>query len=136
MFALGDFWLKTRIIINFWPILDNQVALTDFHGDEAKKIQNGRLKKLSFLKSPILRIFWENYRNWSLGYLVGLIQCSVPEGDLHCQCILSIFPASVYQFYANIHVFVNINPFLYTKDQFALIITKGINVTQFLGWAV
>ena len=50
MFALGDFWLKTRIIINFWPILDNQVALTDFHGDEAKKIQNGRLKKTELFK--------------------------------------------------------------------------------------
>ena len=49
-----------------------------------------------------------------------LLQCSVPEGDLHCQCILSIFPASVHQFYANILVFVNINPFLYTNDQFAL----------------
>ena len=42
------------------------------------------------------------------------------EGDLHCQCILSIFPASVHQFYANILVFVNINPFLYINDQFAL----------------
>ena len=45
----------------------------------------------------------------------------VPEGDLHCQCILSIFPASVHQFYANLLVFVNINPFLYINDQFALI---------------
>ena len=36
------------------------------------------------------------------------------------QCILSIFPASVHQFYANILVFVNINPFLYINDQFAL----------------
>ena len=38
--------------------------------------------------------------------------------------ILSIFPASVYQFFANILVFVNINPFLYITDQFAL---HGIN---------
>ena len=37
------------------------------------------------------------------------------------QCILSIFPASVHQFYANILVFININPFLYINDQFALI---------------
>ena len=36
------------------------------------------------------------------------------------QCILSIFPASVQQFYANLLVFVNINPFLYISDQFAL----------------
>ena len=52
------------------------------------------------------------------------------EGDLHCQCILSIFPASVHQFYANILVFVtqyielgfvSNNPFLYNNDQFALI---------------
>ena len=42
---------------------------------------------------------------------------------LHCQCILSILPASVHQFYANIFVFVNINPFLYINDQFALIFT-------------
>ena len=39
-----------------------------------------------------------------------LLQCSVPEGDLHCQCILSIFSASVHQFYANILVFIDINP--------------------------
>ena len=37
------------------------------------------------------------------------------------QCILSIFPASVHQFYVNILVFVNINPFLYINDQFALL---------------
>ena len=36
------------------------------------------------------------------------------------KCILSIFPASVHQFYANILVFIKINPFLYTNDQFAL----------------
>ena len=50
-----------------------------------------------------------------------MLQCSVPEGDLHCQCILSIFPASVHQICAYILVFVNINPFLYTNDQFALV---------------
>ena len=49
-----------------------------------------------------------------------MLQCSVPKGDLHCQCILSIFPARVHQFYANLLVFVNINPFLYINDQFAL----------------
>ena len=36
------------------------------------------------------------------------------------QCILSIFPASVHQFYAYVLVFININPFLYINDQFAL----------------
>ena len=44
------------------------------------------------------------------------------------QCILSIFPASVHQLYANILVFVNINPFLYINDQFAL---HNIHVRSF-----
>ena len=58
---------------------------------------------------------------------VILLQCSVPKGDLHCQCILSIFPASVHQFYVNILVFININPFIYVNNQFALSnITKEI----------
>ena len=35
--------------------------------------------------------------------------------------LLSIFTARVHQFYASIFVFVNINPFLYTNDQFALV---------------
>ena len=34
--------------------------------------------------------------------------------------ILANFPASVHQFYVNILVFVNINSFLYTNNQFAL----------------
>ena len=69
-----------------------------------------------------------------------LLQCSVPEGDLHCQCILSIFPASLHQFYANILVFVNINPFLYINDQFALEYPLGMlrfsfwNPTGSLSW--
>ena len=50
-----------------------------------------------------------------------LLQCSVLKGDLYCQGILSIFPARVHLFYANTHVFININPFLYTNNQFALI---------------
>ena len=45
-----------------------------------------------------------------------LLQCSVPNGDLHCQCILSIFPPSMHQFYANLLVFVDINPFFYSND--------------------
>jgi hypothetical protein len=53
MFRLSDFWLETRS--KFRPILDSQVALTNFHGDEAKKtfffkFQNGRLKKTEFFK--------------------------------------------------------------------------------------
>ena len=83
--------------------------------------------------SPIIAL-WA-YWDFSLGPQLGLksilygkilyvpsilLQCSVPEGDLHCQCILSIFPASEHQFYVNILVFVNINPFLYINNQFAL----------------
>ena len=49
-----------------------------------------------------------------------LLKYSVPKGNLHCQCILSIFPAIVHQFYANILAFVNINPFIYINDQFSL----------------
>ena len=45
---------------------------------------------------------------------------SVTSSTALLQCILSIFPASVHQFNANLLVFVNINPFLYIKDQFAL----------------
>ena len=52
---------------------------------------------------------------------IGLV--TVPQ----CQCILSIFPASVHQFYANLLVFVNINPFFYINDQFALV-KSSINV--------
>ena len=55
-----------------------------------------------------------------VSWLDILLRGSVPTGDLHCQCILSIFSASVHQFYANLLVFVNINPFFYTNDQFAL----------------
>ena len=47
-----------------------------------------------------------------------MLQCSVSE------CKLSIFPASMHQFYANILVFVNINPFLYINVQFTLQIQK------------
>ena len=60
-----------------------------------------------------------------------MLQCSVPEGDLHCQCILSIFPASEHQFYLNILVFVNINPFLYTNDQFALYCIPKNQISRF-----
>ena len=46
---------------------------------------------------------------------------------LHCQCILSIFPATMHQFYANKLIFVNNKLFLYTNDQFALI-NKSLGV--------
>jgi hypothetical protein len=46
----------------FRPILDTQVVLTDFHGDEAKKkivfekkIKMAASKNMSFSKSPILK---------------------------------------------------------------------------------
>ena len=42
-----------------------------FHWDEAKKNQNGRLKKLSFSTSPKAEQFRQNFMDW-LG-IVGLI---------------------------------------------------------------
>jgi hypothetical protein len=58
----------------------------------------------------------------------------IASGTLHCQCILSIFPASVHQFYSNLLVFVNINPFLYINDQFALsnISVLYYNISKYL----
>ena len=60
MFGGSDFWLETRVIIKFRPILDIQEPLTDFHGDEAKKFffekkktQNGRLGRLSDISSKM-----------------------------------------------------------------------------------
>ena len=54
----------------------------------------------------------------------GLLLATLPyvklEFPVLLQCILSIFQASVHQFYANLLVFVNINPFLFINDQFAL----------------
>ena len=44
-----------------------------------------------------------------------VVEEGLGEGDLHCHC-----QKSVHQFYTNILVFVNINPFLYINDQFAL----------------
>ena len=41
--------------------------MTDFHGDEAKKIQDGRLKQLSFSKSPILNILFWKFHGLVLG---------------------------------------------------------------------
>jgi hypothetical protein len=46
-----------------------------------------------------------------------LLQCRSLWGPAR---ILSIFPAGMHQFYANILAFVNINLFLYINDQFAL----------------
>jgi hypothetical protein len=95
----------------------------EFHANILKnnlvKLQNFQVisMQLYLIFDPIVtlckvHIFWQGHKI--------LLQCSVPEGDLHCQCLLSIFPASVHQFYVNILVFVSINPFLQTNDQFAL----------------
>ena len=48
MFALGKKQLETRVIIKISPILATQETLTNFHGDEAKKNQNGRLYTTEF----------------------------------------------------------------------------------------
>ena len=80
-------------------------------------------------KNALLNSSLENkskwFEWWKFTFKAGLskeilLQCSVPEGDLHCQCILSIFLACMHQFFANILVFININTFLYFNNQFAL----------------
>ena len=49
---------------NIWLVIDTQVALTDFHEDEAKKnflkrkIQNGRLKKIEFFNFVSFQFFF------------------------------------------------------------------------------
>ena len=48
MFALGKKQLETRVIIKISPILATQETLTNFHGDEAKKIKTADSKKRSF----------------------------------------------------------------------------------------
>jgi hypothetical protein len=66
MFGGSDFWLETRVII------DTQETLTNFHGDEAKKKSKmADPKKLSFSKSPILKIFLRKFHGLVLGS-VGL----------------------------------------------------------------
>ena len=91
-----------------------------FHSNNACLIY---LKKQ---KTNILNSFWFAFwtkfhflNKWVL-WLSNNWEGKKPKGDLHCQRILSIFPASVHRFYANLHVFVNFNPFLYNNDQFAL----------------
>ena len=48
--------MKPELSSKFRPIFDIQEPLTDFHGEEAKKmffekkVQNGRLKKTEFFK--------------------------------------------------------------------------------------
>ena len=70
----------------------------------------------SFLEYIFLEI-WRFEKHIALSEKKPPLKCSV----LHCQCELSIFPASLHQSYANILVFININPFLYINDQFALV---------------
>ena len=74
MFGGHDFWLETRVIT-----LDMQEPLTDFHGNEAKKNQNGQLKKteifkiansLRFSKLPILENFSRKFHGLVLGLVV------------------------------------------------------------------
>ena len=50
MFAMGKKQLETTLIIKIRPILATQETLTDFHRDEQKKFQNGRLKKTEIFK--------------------------------------------------------------------------------------
>ena len=65
MFGLSDFWLETRV--KFRPILDSQVALTNFHGDEAKKIflkkkkSKWPIKKTEFFKIANSEHFFEKF---------------------------------------------------------------------------
>ena len=47
---------------------------------------------------------------------VDIYQCTHLTVGTLLQCILSIFSASVHQFYENILVFIDINPFLYTNE--------------------
>ena len=63
MFCGSYFWLETRVIlkISTHSVLNIQEHLTDFHGNEANKIQMADSKKLSFSKSQILNIFCENF---------------------------------------------------------------------------
>ena len=76
--------------------------------------------------SSFLKLFKKHLQSlWCV-----LLQCSVPEGDLHCQCILSIFPASLYQFYATIIIFVNIKTYLSINDQFALDFSMKLKFSQ------
>ena len=65
MFGVGDFWLKTRIIIKIMTHPRYPRILTNFHGNEGKKkekkyfffFQDGRLKKTRILKPPIRKKF-------------------------------------------------------------------------------
>jgi hypothetical protein len=68
MFGVGDFWLETQVIIKILTRLCYPRNFDYFQGDESirifflkKKFQNGRLKKLSFSKLPILNIFHKNF---------------------------------------------------------------------------
>ena len=66
------------------------------------------------------QIYWTCHVVRQSRAVVIIIHLYIAIVDLHCQCILSIFPASLHQVYKNILVFININPFLYTNNQFAL----------------
>jgi hypothetical protein len=103
------------------------ISIMPVHKIRCNKPSRAKLR----LSTSFQDILFFNFHNIALSkFHKILLQCSVPEGDLHCQCILSIFPASVHQFYANILVFVNINPFLYINDQFALVNIKPVSLHQ------
>ena len=71
MFGVGDFWLETRVIIK----ISTQETLTDFHGNETKKIfhffKMADSKKKIFSKPPIPEKKFPKFQG-----LVGLIDAN------------------------------------------------------------
>ena len=60
-----------------------------------------------------------------------LIQCSVPFGDLHCQCIFSIFPAGAHQLKCKHTCIEKCRPdFLSTQDFNEEMIKKSSNIEK------
>ena len=47
-------------------------------GKKQKKNQNGRLKKVHFSKSPILKIFCENFMDWPKNTNIAFFACFCP----------------------------------------------------------
>ena len=76
MFGVGDFWLI-------------------FMGIKQKKIfQNGRLKKLSFSKPPILNIFSQKFQGLVLGYKESIDAKGIAWLNLcGCQAVQGEFTA-------------------------------------------
>ena len=81
----------------------------------------GLCRKLTMLKTNIVSVAFEisslDGETISVTYMPLSDDITpVLSSSRLLQCILSIFPARVHQFYANIQI----NPFLYINDQFAL----------------